>query len=285
MVVVKLSGGIGNQMFQYAFARKIAHENNTELKLDLSWYEIFTNRNYGLDEFNIKARNTTEKEVKKYDCVERNQNNFINILNKISNVLKKNKYIMNDRYFYINKDIYITGYWQSEKYFSPIESIIRNDFTFRKTPNDKNNKIIDLIDASQAVSIHIRRGDYVSDKKTRSILGLLPIEYYRKCIDIISEVVSNPNFFIFSDDQQWSKDYLNIDFPTIFVENNYKESHCEDLRLISLCKHNIIANSTFSWWGAWLNKNKNKIVLAPKRWFISKKRSSKEILPSRWWKI
>lgn len=285
MVVVKLSGGIGNQMFQYAFARKIAHENNTELKLDLSWYAIFTNRKYGLNKFNIEAKKATEKEVKKYDCVERNQYKIIKILNKITNVLNNKEYIKDDRYFYINKDIYITGYWQSEKYFSSIESIIRNDFTFRKMANDKNNKIIDQIYATQAVSIHIRRGDYVSDKKTKSILGLLPLEYYRKCIDKISEVTSNPSYFIFSDDPQWSKDHLNIDFPTVFVENNYKESDCEDLRLISLCKHNIIANSTFSWWGAWLNKNKNKIVLAPKRWFISEKRNSKEIVPYRWWKI
>ena len=164
-------------------------------------------------------------------------------------------------------NVYLNGYWQSEKYFNNIEDIIRKEITFKKEPNDLNKKHIDKIISANSVSVHIRRGDYMNNPSTKKKLGLCSDEYYFKAINYIAENIENIHFFIFSDEPQIAKNLLEkIKHPKTFIYNN-NDNGSEDLRLMSYCKHNIIANSSFSWWGAWLNKNNNKIVTAPKHWF------------------
>ena len=132
------------------------------------------------------------------------------------------------------------------------------------------------------MSLHVRRTDYVQNALTNKIHGVCDQDYYASCVRYIGDQVSNPHFFIFSDEPQWAKDNLMFDFPMTVVDCNDASRNYEDLRLMSTCKHNIIANSSFSWWGAWLNSNPNKIICAPKQWFTDSTRNTKDLIPSNW---
>ena len=139
-----------------------------------------------------------------------------------------------------------------------------------------------MIADSNSVSIHIRRGDYVADPTMYTSHGTCDIDYYNRCVESLTEKVKDTSFFVFSDDPQWSRDSLKLQYPAIFVDHNDMEHGYEDMRLMSQCKHNIIANSSFSWWGAWLNNNENKIVLAPEKWFAKKTYIINDMIPVQW---
>ena len=149
----------------------------------------------------------------------------------------------------------------------------------------RNKELLSLIRTVNSVSLHIRRGDYVSNPDTNSALGTCSLEYYRHCIEHIASNVENPHFFLFSDDINWVRDNLKIKYPTTVVDGNSADTNYADLHLMSNCKHNIIANSSFSWWGAWLNNNPDKIIIAPKIWFANSPLTPKEIIPENWLKL
>jgi hypothetical protein len=180
---------------------------------------------------------------------------------------------------------YIRGFWQTEKYFQSISEIIRQEFAFRFSPDEKNYELLNIIKNTNAVSIHIRRGDYVSVVKTNQLHGLCDLSYYINSVNIISNKYPNVHFFIFSDDIPWARANLVLDSPCTYVDINSENNSHEDLRLMTYCKHNIIANSSFSWWGAWLNKNPKKIVIAPKKWMTNVSVESIELIPDTWIKI
>ena len=136
-----------------------------------------------------------------------------------------------------------------------------------------------------SVCIHIRRGDYVEDIITNQFHGVCNLDYYYRSIEYIASKIKNPYFFVFSDDPLWVKQNLILKYPCDYIDQNFGKKDYEDMRVISKCKHNIIANSSFSWWGAWLNINPNKIVIAPKNWFKSKAINTKDLIPESWFKI
>ena len=166
----------------------------------------------------------------------------------------------------LKANVYLVGYWQTEKYFTSIENIIRNDFLFKDAPDEVNRKMLAEIDSSSSVCIHVRHGDNASPKTLKH--GILPLSYYYKAIKDLMKTVKSPHFYVFSDDTQWVKENLRLDFPSTFVSHNGDEKNYEDLRLMSHCKHHITGNSTFSWWGAWLGKKPRQLVYAPKRYFL-----------------
>ena len=139
-----------------------------------------------------------------------------------------------------------------------------------------------MISQTNSVSLHIRRGDYVSNQKTNQTHGTCDLDYYQRCITEIEKEVENPYFFVFSDEIEWVKENLKINHPAEYVDQNTGDKSYEDMRLMSQCKHNVIANSSFSWWGAWLNSYPDKIVFAPKRWFASDKHNTKDLIPEGW---
>ena len=295
MIIIKLQGGLGNQMFQYAIGKKLSLLNKTKLKLDLSFLldrtprSNFTYRDYNLNIFNLTIESATPKEIKP----------FVNYLgSKIKRKIythlflgKNNKYINEKQLtcdpdiFKLTGNIYLDGYWQTEKYFNDIKNILYNDFTIKIPQDEKNQEIAKIIKNSNSVSIHIRRGDYIENKQTYNIHGICDLDYYYNCINLLLKQLKNPYFFIFSDDHQWAKENLKLDYPMTFVDHNNASKNYEDLRLMSQCKHNIIANSTFSWWGAWLNQNPNKIVYAPQKWFNDSSRDTKDLIPDQWIKV
>lgn len=278
MIITQLTGGLGNQMFQYAMGRAVAEHLKVEFKLDVIVYKKHKKRQYSLDNFNIIAKIATPLDIitRKYlpwrKIIKEKRWDFIpEALN-----LPDNSYINSylDNYWYV---------WQSEKYFKDIENIIKKEFTLKKSLPDSSNELQDLIENSNSVSIHVRRGDY-TEPKHKAIFTSCTEEYYRRAISTISSKVDSPRFFVFSDDLEWCRT-LPLPKDTVFVGSEFGLKDYEELVIMSKCKHNIIANSSFSWWGAWLNNNASKIVISPKRWHIKTDVNEKDLIPKTWSKI
>lgn len=293
MVIIKLLGGLGNQMFQYAIGRQLSNIYDAKLFLDLSFLldktpkENFTFRNFELSEFNIKAEYKLNFE---FDYLY-NNSLISKVRRKISriNLISESDMRFNPSVLLAGKNIYLDGYWQCEKYFDSIRTELLNEFSLKQNFLERlfENKLIfetkDLIEKSNSVSIHFRRGDYISNNLINSIHGTCSNEYYQNAIKYIKNKIPSTQFFLFSDEPEWLLTN-QFDFPYHIVSTR----NCHfDLYLMSLCKHNIIANSSFSWWGAWLNKNREKIVVSPKRWFEDDKRNAQttNLIPETWIKI
>lgn len=282
MIVVRLRGGLGNQMFQYAIGKNLALQNNTILKFDVSELEQDKLRHYELDIFNISGSIATRFTMM-FVCIF-NKRIMSKILGKYYLCIKQQDLYFNEKMLLKKGNIYLDGYWQSENYFKEIRNIIINDFMIKNKPDKRNKLMIEKIKNSNSVCIHIRRGDYISNAKTNKFHGHCSLKYYYNAIEIIIKKVKNPTFYIFSDDSQWTKENLKLKYPTIYVNINSPKKGYEDLRLMSNCKYFIIANSSFSWWGAWLSNTPNKIVCAPKRWFKSTYDEG-DIIPKSWIRV
>jgi len=290
MIIVKLIGGLGNQMFQYSVGRYLSDKNKTKLKLDISGFEKYKLHKYSLSHFKIIENIATQEEIAWFEKYKRKNGRKWFLYNKI---FSNDKIYVRQKHYHFDPEIlntkspaYLDGDWVSEKYFEDIENIIRNDFTVKKPSAGKNLEVAEKINTTNSVSIHIRRGDYITNNSTNQYHGACDLDYYREAVSITAKKVPNPYFFIFSDDQKWVKENLKLSYPMYFVDQNNAETNYEDIRLMSMCKHNIIANSTFSWWGAWLNPNKNKMVIAPEKWFNNvPKANTKDVLPKDWIKI
>lgn len=263
MKIIRIKGGLGNQLFQYAYGRRLMLINKKEVIFDISFFEGSkqkkdTTRPFLLDNFNI------DNSVK-----------FENIKeNRFSKSFKK----------IISKITGDYGFYQSEEYFKGIEEIICKEFTLKEPFSATARVFADKIsNTKDSVSIHIRRGDYVLDTKTNEYHGTCDLTYYEKTIEYIKQKNESPTFFIFSDDIEWVKENLKID-NAIFVSNPEVKDY-EEMILMSKCSHNIIANSTFSWWGAWLNQNPDKIIVAPKQWTAEKTSDELDIIPKSWIQI
>lgn len=271
MLIVKINGGLGNQMFQFAFYQYLKINNN-EVYLDLSDFQIHNHhQGFELEKiFNLDFEEQAKIVTKKYGF---NQNNILyRILSKYCNIrltkptdfhdfagvslIKKDK---------INRDIYFTGYWQDYCYINSLsEEGLRKQFKFKNNIDDlKNKKLLDDINDKESVSVHIRRGDYVSSPNFK---GICDEKYYTASIDLLKKKYENVVFIVFSDDIEWCKKKFAGNKNFLFVDWNHGENSYLDMQLMSKCKHNIIANSTFSWWGAWLNSNPDKTVIMPERW-------------------
>jgi hypothetical protein len=286
MIIVRLNGGLGNQLFQYAVGRQLAAKRQAILKLDIFDLKISKSRKYALDQFKIKAEYANSKEIARFKPPIQL---FINrvIWNKLFQKPAEG-YIMESQYHFapeilaLPDDVYLDGYWQSYKYFAEIDAEIRQELTLKAAPTGKNKEVAEAIAGCEAIALHIRRGDYVTNKAADEILGVQPISYYESAIAHIVKQVKNPHFFIFSDDPTWVKENLKPDYPTTYVGHNDGDHGYEDLRLMNGCKHFIIANSSFSWWGAWLAYNPKKIVIAPKRWFRDQSINTNDLIPESW---
>lgn len=259
-MIFKLTGGLGNQMFQYAHGRSWSIKNKKPLKYYFLHNYGDIDRRYELVVFNIKGEKI---------------NGFL------PELFRKVEIVLNVKFSNV-----VSGYWQGERYFINCEDDIRRDFQFVKHLDRKNMEILEEIDRTNSVSIHVRRGDYISDKKTNEFHGVCTQQYYNEAIKEIKSRVKSPKFFVFSDDPEWVKVNLKIHNAT-YIDWNKGNMDYKDMQLMCHCKHNIIANSSFGWWGAWLNSNPDKIVITPKKWFENNEaqKNSKHILPRAWIKI
>lgn len=259
--IIPLTGGLGNQLFQYAHGLKLSLIDKKEVIFDTSFFSNTgkdTHRPFLLENFNIDTtavfKNVPKNTLKKY---------FQKVLSKITGNY---------------------GLYQSEKYFIEVKNEILKQYTLKNPLSIGAKDLLEKIKSNpNSVSLHIRRGDYVKNTKTNKYHGTCDLDYYHKAIDIIKTKMIDPAFFIFSDDIEWVKENLHIENAIYSSDKSIRDY--EEMILMSKCSHNIIANSTFSWWGAYLNTNLNKIVIAPKQWTVKKSSIELDILPEIWLQI
>lgn len=289
MIVMRLKGGLGNQLFQYALGRQLSLIKNTALQLDSSSYKTDTLREYRLDSFQIAATHSNQLPFFATDGRKRYLNRIIQaargIFTKPFQIIKEKDFSFDPTVFNCSDQAYLDGFWQSEKYFFSIGQTIRNDLRLKKPLEGDLRKIAEQIRENNSVSLHVRRGDYVSNPVTTAYHGVCGAEWYEAAAKLIEGKVSNLTFFVFSDDYEWAKENLKLNSPAVFIKPSPDGQECNDLHVMSLCKHNIIANSSFSWWGAWLNENPEKIVIAPKNWFAAGSSNTQDLIPKTWIRI
>jgi hypothetical protein len=288
VIIVKLHYGLGNQLFQYALARSLSIRKNVDFRLDKHFFS--TNllsdhpRIYQLDQFNILEQFAEHHEVQRF--TEANfllrrwrtqENRFLEYYER--KLVREQKLDFDPNIFRVDDDSYLFGFWQDLRYFSPIEDTLKKELTFRNPPDPINAAMLEKIMTTPSISLHIRRGDYLTDPYTLANVGMCDLRYYSLAAEAIAGHVANPVFYIFSDDMIWVRENFHIPFPVVFVDHNSQSTAYEDLRLISHCKHHIMANSSFSWWGAWLGVNVNKIVIGPRVW---RKNGPNMFLPYDW---
>lgn len=291
MIIVQLLGGMGNQMFQYAAGRSLALKHNTELKIDISKFKKIkgiTPRQYALSRFRIKETIASEKDLLRVNMPSSILHNFFSkVYCAFTGSLplsydKEPHFHFDPDFFTLSDNVYLDGYRQSEKYFKNIEDIIKKEFTLQEKPDIQNKRMEENILKAEAISVHIRRGDYITNPVNFRHHGVCSLEYYHAAIEFIAKNNSNPHFFIFSDDPVWVQKNLLINYPHTFVTHNQGINDPADLRLMSLCKHHIIANSSFSWWGAWLGNYNEKIIIAPKKWVNDTTMDTRDLIPESW---
>lgn len=285
MIIIKIQGGLGNQMFQYALGRNLSLLHNVPFKIDRSYLRSAnqSRRVFWLDNFNTILEEAAPAEIDRY------RSTLQKILDRIRPESKKKKIVELSQVFdsdvLSRTDGYFDGHWNNEKYFKDNENIIRKDFTLRRPFDPQALEIARRIASyKNATSLHIRRGDYLSIPKIANIYNALPFSYYKKAMTKILEKHPDAHFFVSSDDINWVKNNFPKNYPVTFVSSP-EISASEEIVLMSKCKHNIIANSTFSWWGAWLNVNPEKIIIAPKDWFKDKDKNQNGLTPQIWIKM
>jgi hypothetical protein len=285
MIIVRLCGGLGNQLFQYAVGRALAHANSAQLVLDCGWFKnrpsSNTPRDYEFINYPVRARVATDLEEK----LGRNYSDRIlrrlPLLSRPWRLCREVGFDFNPNILKAGDDIYLDGYWQSYRYFNHLADTLRAELVPVPAPSPQDQVVLDSIDTTNSVSVHVRRGDYVTHKAAAIKHGVCSLDYYRIAIQTLESDVRDPHFFVFSDDPTWTREHLSFPGPATFVDHNGPNTAFQDLRMMSRCKHHVIANSTFSWWGAWLNPRKDKMVVAPRNWF-SNGLAADDIAPLDW---
>lgn len=284
MIIIELQGGLGNQMFQYAAGKSLATERNTNVLIDKRWYENTDQngesdvRKYELNIFKLKQDfYSHDKRSARWRIFNR-RTEFDD---------QDSPYEYHKDFFLLPRESTIRGYYQNAQYFIKHQSIIRKDFEWKNALSKTDNEVYKKIKSAKcSIAVHVRRGDYAKSKINKDYFGLLDMGYYSKAIQIMKSKYNNPTFFIFSNDSAWCDKQFGM-LPEAFVvkydgETNSSES---GLRLMSLCDNHIIANSSYSWWSAWLSKNNNKVVIAPKNWVKSNKVESSNVALREWLRV
>lgn len=282
MIIQRLRGGLGNQLFQYFAVKNLGRIFETQVKFDLGQYKRDPRRKSELHKLSLEAEEASEDDIapflgkssaRKY--LDRRTFYFFN-----RHVFAQPYFHFVGRFFKLKPPVYLSGYWQDEHYFRDIRTQILESVEPAQPLSDQNKNWIEKMSGA-SVSVHIRRGDYLS-KDYSGHYKLVGKSYYDQAFEEINLRVGDVNFFFFSDDIEWCRKTFAHMPNSYFVSNNTGEQSFLDLYLMSKCAHNIIANSTFSWWGAWLNANTDKVVIAPERRFRRKiQRGLLAVYPSR----
>ena len=288
MVIVRLTGGVGNQMFQYAAARAVADRLDAELMLDTRAFahtlalDAYTRRAYALAPFRLRARLATAADLKDWPVWVVDIGMRLRFVRPLFRRWHFESAITYDPGMRtLREPVCLVGYWQSERYFSDIADRIRADFTLRQPLTGASAGLLELARTDRSVGLHVRRGDFVSLNDAAQVHGLCSVDYYRRAISLIRKRCPECRFLVFSDDPQWVRAELPLDSSTVFVTGN-ELSPEQDLVLMSACKHHVIANSSFSWWAGWLGYSPDQIVIAPTPWYASPKLDARDLGVSRW---
>jgi len=271
-----------------------------ELKLDIisGFHEDFYGREFSLRNFKIVENYASNNDMPKLRLKHTESIGYRGkLIRKINNIvsfnskyeIRENNLKFNPEILNVNRSCYLIGFWQSEEYFKPIKEIINEEFEVKSPLEGKNLETAKKIGNSNSVGIHLRRTHGISGKgkhqKAVKRHGSVTLDYYNRSIAFLKSRFNDLELFIFSDDAEWAMTNFKSDFQTNFIIHNSDDKNYEDLRLLSLCKHQIIANSTFSWWAAWLNKNEKKIIIAPHKWYQDTSMDTSSLIPQSWIKL
>lgn len=297
-IAIRLLGGLGNQMFQYAAARALAEENEADLLFDVSAFAEYPDRAYALEPFRVAARIAEEDELAEFPTppgapgrIGRLRSRLMGNLGMPMPKTAKNngKRAYREPFFEyspellkLKPDVYLEGYFQSELYFRHMADTIREELTLLHPLEGEAAKWAERIKASEAVSLHVRRGDYVNDPEAAKAHGVLDTDYYRNALPHVTKGMMSPELFVFTDDPEWVESSFDIGKPFTLVAGNLGAPYV-DMMLMRLARAHVIANSSFSWWGAWLASFAGPVV-APKNWFGPSRRrwNTRDLLPQRW---
>lgn len=289
MIIVNLMGGLGNQMFQYAYGYALEKRTGVPVGFSSDMFSAYNSHNgYELEQvFGLRPRLATRKDQREVvgqiwasPRARRIITNvpFLQLLSNQRIITEKKMKFDPDLLRALRKSYYVHGYFQSERYFSDCSDDIRRDYNFHKIEKSLVNETDQV-----SVSLHVRRGDYIDAKSVHAVCGPA---YYKCAIDHVRKRVSNFQLVVFSDDPEWAeKEVRKLHHSYRVVTGNNGSNSYKDMFLISKCDHHIIANSSFSWWGAWLSQSKNKIVVAPKKWFSDSRLCDRNIVPDAWVRV
>jgi len=300
MIVVQLTGGLGNQLFQYSAGRHLAALNECPLLLDIE--EIFSRsdpahkRKYKLDHFRINSDIVNWSSLG-YKTFHYNSINYTCRLPRFLGKIRGHRRLstVSEPHFHFfpgffenRGDIYLTTYWQSYRYFEEIKDIIRGDLQLKNSLEPSHQAAKNMILSEQlSVSLIVRRGDFANHPHHSKFHGCCSVDYYQRAINHIVSLIHNPHFFVFSDDIEWTRKNIPINFSHTYMDQSYDHTFFDyvDMHLISCCRNHIIANSTFGWWGAWLSPFSDKIIVAPNKWFQDSSIDTSDIIPSDWLRL
>lgn len=283
MIITRLIGGIGNQMFQYACGLSLARRYSVSLKIDVRGFDEQKLRRFSLHHFNISAPVADSAELPTVSQIRSPLVRLLGPWYRPRGLMIVRDYLTGfDSSIFSHGDrLYLDGYWQREKYFTDVCDIVRKEFTLRHPLDSANQNLVEGMRQEPSVSIHIRRGDYVA----HSLYAHCSLEYYQRAIEYLSNRYPDIKLYVFSDDPAWVQANLTTKFPTTYVIHNQGEDDYKDLMVMSQCRHHIIANSSFSWWAAWLGGHQSGIVVAPDVWYTKPSMNTGDLVPNNWIQI
>ncbi len=291
VVIARIYGGLGNQLFMYACGLALAARNEVPLLLDVGQLGDEQQRPYGLGVFRLRATHAdlaTIRAVRGFSDGKLSSEWFR--IRKSLGLAANPSYIREHGFRFDPRVVahpvpaYLKGHWMCERYFADQATAVRRDLAFVDEPHGLNAELARAIGARMSASVHVRRGDYLNGGN-QQVYAQPGSGYYQRAVQALRERVPDVQLYCFSDDPAWAKSALGLPPETVFVTHNGAAGH-EDLRLMSLCRHHIIANSTFSWWGAWLNPNPAKIVIAPATWYLAGSgHDATDLVPESWLRI
>ena len=278
-------GGLGNQLFQYATARALAIRSSAALAVDRTWYDRLgtgvTPRTWELERYPLPLRDATPMEHRLGSTLSRRALRWLGPLAGMRAIVESDSAPLPPTR--VSGDAYLTGYWQDERGFADIRDTLRRELVPVEPPGPEDAHVLGIIGRTESVSVHVRRGDYVTDPAAAARHGTCSPGYYERAMALVAERVASPTFFLFSDDPAWTAANLRIPWPHRHVSHNSPAAAVQDLRLMAACRHHCIANSSFSWWAAWLAESTGSLVIAPERWLASG--GGERIVPARWERI
>ena len=283
MIVARLIGGLGNQMFQYAAGRALALRRDVPFCIDSRAFSDYKTHAFGMQCFSAELTEAPTRLLPNPPAEGRLQRLLRQFMPAPLNVFTEKAFTFDDAVLDLLDGVYLDGYWQSEKYFADFADTIRSDFVVRHAPSTANQAWLVQIAQTHSVSLHIRRGDYVSNAAAASVHGTCDLGYYERAVAYLREATGvDPVLFVFSDDLDWVASNLRLPYQMHLIRDNDAFTNYEDLRLMMACRHHIVANSSFSWWGAWLDGRPDSITIAPARWFAGDTPDARDLVPQRW---
>jgi Glycosyl transferase family 11 len=284
VVTVGVLGGLGNQMFQYATARAVAQRNGASLLLDWRAFDAYTLRRPGLHRWNIDAQTAAHTQLRRHPRWAIDLSRRVRPLGRVLGCHVEKSLAFDPHVMRLKAPVHLSGYFQSERYFAEIRHLLMNQFSPRLPLSSAHRAMAEAAAASPSISVHVRRGDYVSEARNLAVHGSCSVAYYARAIEMLQSRYGPATCYFFSDDLDWVREHLPRPAQSVYVEGNADAPEV-DIHLMAACRHHVCANSSFSWWGAWLGWHPDKCVVAPARWFAAEELDAGDLVPATWLRL